>query len=138
MIRRPPRSTQSRSSAASDVYKRQVKYCKTKLGYNKHEEFWLLSLDSKNSVIKEDLISRGLQDKTTVYPRQVIETAIRNSASSILLLHNHTNGDPHPSEQDKNITKAIEIPVRILNISIYDHLIVSNDNYFSFRENKII
>ncbi len=115
-----------------------VKYCKTKLGYNKHEEFWLLSLDSKNSVIKEDLISRGLQDKTTVYPRQVIETAIRNSASSILLLHNHTNGDPHPSEQDKNITKAIEIPVRILNISIYDHLIVSNDNYFSFRENKII
>ncbi|HCI55816.1 MAG TPA: hypothetical protein DFI01_07820, partial [Bacteroidales bacterium] len=60
------------------------------------------------------------------------------SASSILLLHNHTNGDPHPSEQDKSITKAIEIPARILNISIYDHLIISNDNYFSFRENKII
>ena len=115
-----------------------INYCKTKLGYNKREEFWLLSLDGKNSVIREDLISKGLQDKTTVYPRQVIETAIRNNASSILLLHNHTNGDPHPSEQDKNITKAIEIPVRILNISIYDHLIVSNDNYFSFRENKII
>lgn len=115
-----------------------VQYCKSKLGYNKNEEFWLLSLDSKNAVIKEDLISKGLQDKTTVYPRQVIETAIKNSASSILLLHNHTNGDPHPSEQDKSITNAIEIPARILNISIYDHLIVSNDNYFSFRENKII
>jgi len=115
-----------------------ISYCKTKLGYNKNEEFWLLSLDSKNSVIREDLISKGLQDKATVYPRQIIETAIRNSASSILLLHNHTNGDPHPSEQDKSITKAIEIPARILNISIYDHLIISNDNYFSFRENKII
>jgi DNA repair protein RadC len=115
-----------------------IQYCKNKLGFKKNEEFWLISLDSKNAIIKEDLISKGLTDKTTVYPKQVIETAIKNGSCSILLLHNHTNGNPKPSEQDINITKAIDIPARILNISIYDHLIIADDNYFSFRENNTI
>jgi len=115
-----------------------IQYCKNKLGFKKNEEFWIISLDSKNAIIKEDLISKGLTDKATVYPKQVIETAIKNGSCSILLLHNHTNGNPQPSEQDINITKAIDIPARILNISIYDHLIIADDNYFSFRENNTI
>jgi DNA repair protein RadC len=115
-----------------------IQYCKNKLGFKKNEEFWIISLDSKNAIIKEDLISKGLTDKATVYPKQVIETAIKNGSCSILLLHNHTNGNPKPSEQDINITKAIDIPARILNISIYDHLIIADDKYFSFRENNTI
>jgi DNA repair protein RadC len=115
-----------------------MKYCREKLGYKKEEEFWMLSLDSRNVIIKENLISKGLTDKTPVYPRQVIETAMKNGAHSILLLHNHTNGNPQASEQDITITKAIDIPARLLNISIYDHIIIAGENYFSFRENKII
>jgi len=115
-----------------------MKYCREKLGYKKEEEFWMLSLDSRNVIIKENLISKGLTDKTPVYPRQVIETAMKNGAHSILLLHNHTNGNPQASEQDITITKAIDIPARLLNISIYDHIIIAGVNYFSFRENKII
>lgn len=115
-----------------------IGYCKSKLGFGKTEQFWVISLDSKSSIIKEDLISKGLSDKALVYPKQVIETTIKNDAASMLLLHNHTNGNPEPSEQDINITKAIDIPARILNIPIYDHIIVSNDNYFSFKENKLI
>jgi len=115
-----------------------IEYCKSKIGFGKTEQFWVISLDGKNSIIREDLISKGLNDKTLVYPKQVIEVAIKNSAASILLLHNHTNGNPHPSEQDINITKAIDIPARILNISIFDHIIVSNNSYFSFKENKLI
>ncbi|MBK6507280.1 MAG: hypothetical protein IPG02_16895 [Ignavibacteria bacterium] len=98
----------------------------------------MLSLDSRNVIIKENLISKGLTDKTPVYPRQVIETAMKNGAHSILLLHNHTNGNPQASEQDITITKAIDIPARLLNISIYDHIIIAGARYFSFRENKII
>lgn len=115
-----------------------VKYCKEKLGFKKDEEFWMISLDSKYAIIKENLISKGLTDKTPVYPRQILETAIKNSASSILLLHNHPNGNPQASEQDITITKAIDIPARVLNISIYDHIIVAGENYFSFREQNII
>jgi len=115
-----------------------IHYCKNKLGFEKNEEFWLISLDSKQAIIKENLISKGLTDKTTVYPRQVLETALNNGAHSILLLHNHPNGNPKPSEQDIAITKSIDIPSRILNISVYDHLIVAGTEYFSFRENKLL
>lgn len=115
-----------------------INYCKNKLGFKKEEEFWMISLDSKHAIIKENLISRGLSDKTPVYPRQVIETAMKNGASSILLLHNHPNGNPQASEQDITITKAIDIPARVLSIFIYDHIIVAGENYFSFREQKVI
>ena len=115
-----------------------ISYCIAKLGFQPNEEFWIISLDSKNAIMKENLISKGLSDKTTVYPKQVIEKAMKNGASSILLLHNHPNGNPQASEQDITITKAIEIPARVLNISIYDHIIVAEDKYFSFKENKLL
>jgi DNA repair protein RadC len=115
-----------------------IQYCKNKLGFQKDEEFWMISLDSKYAVINENLISKGLTDRTPVYPRQVLETAMKNGASSILLLHNHPNGNPEASEQDKIITKAIDIPARVLNISIYDHIIIAGEKYFSFKEQKLI
>jgi len=115
-----------------------IKYCKAKLGFQPNEEFWMISLDSKHTVIKENLISKGLTDKTPVYPKQVIEKAMKDNASSILLLHNHPNGNPQASEQDITITKAIEIPARVLNISIFDHIIVARNQYYSFKENKLI
>ena len=62
-------------------------YCKSKLGFNKEEEFWVISLDSKYSFINVDRISKGLTNKAPVYPKQVIETALKNGASSICLLH---------------------------------------------------
>ena len=98
----------------------------------------MISLDSKHAIIKENLISKGLTDKAPVYPRQVLETAIKNSASSILLLHNHPNGNPQASEQDITITKAIDIPARVLNISIYDHIIVAGDRFLSFKEKGLM
>lgn len=115
-----------------------INYCKAKLGFLPNEEFWMISLDSKKAIVKEDLISKGLTDKTPVYPKQVIEKAMKNGASSILLLHNHPNGNPQASQQDITITKAIDIPARVLNISIYDHIIIAEDKYFSFKENKLI
>lgn len=115
-----------------------INYCQTKIGFQPNEEFWMISLDSKHAIIKENLISKGLTDKTPVYPKHVIEIALKNGASSILLLHNHPNGNPQPSDQDITITKAVEIPARLLNIHLYDHIIVAENQYFSFRENKLI
>jgi len=73
-----------------------------------------------------------------VYPRQIIDSALKSGAHSILLLHNHPNGNPEPSDEDITITKAVEIPARILNINIYDHIIVSWEKYYSFTENNLI
>lgn len=115
-----------------------IQYSINKLGFLKEEEFWLISLDSKYAVIGECLISKGLIDRSPVYPKKIIETAMKHGAYSILLLHNHPNGNPQASEQDITITKAIEIPARVLNISIFDHIIVANDKHFSFKDNKLI
>ncbi len=115
-----------------------ISLCKTKLGFVKEEQFWMISLDSKFALIKADLISKGLANKTTVYPKQIVETALKNKAYSIILLHNHPNGNPQPSEEDITVTKAIEIPAKLINITIYDHIIVSEDKYFSFKENKLL
>lgn len=115
-----------------------LQYSINKLGYLKEEEFWIISLDSKYAIIKEDLISKGLSDKAPIYPRKIIETAMKNKAHAILLLHNHPNGNPQASEQDIVITKGIEIPARVLNLSIFDHIIVAQNQYFSFRENKLL
>jgi len=115
-----------------------LKYCKSKLGFIKEEEFWMISLDSKYALIKENLISKGLNNKAPIYPRSILEKAMKDGASSILLLHNHPNGKPDATEQDITITKAIDIPARVLNIKIFDHIIVAGNNHFSFRENKIL
>ncbi|OGF58902.1 MAG: hypothetical protein A2Y62_04190 [Candidatus Fischerbacteria bacterium RBG_13_37_8] len=117
-----------------------ISYCINKVGLNEKEEFWLIPLDSKNAIIKgkEILISKGLIDKTAVYPRQIIENALKCGAHSILLIHNHPNGNPKATEQDITITKAIDIPARVLNMRIYDHIIIAGKKYFSFRENKML
>lgn len=115
-----------------------IQYSINKLGFLKEEEFWLISLDSKYAIIKENLISKGLIDKAPIYPRKIIETAMKNGAHSILLLHNHPNGNPQASEPDITVTNAIDIPARVLNISIFDHIIVANDKHFSFKDNKLI
>jgi len=115
-----------------------IKYCIQKIGFLEEEEFWMISLDSKYSIIKENLISRGLTDKAPVYPRKIIEQAVQQKAHAILLLHNHPNGNMQASENDITITKAINIPAKVLNIKIYDHIIVAGDNYFSFNEEGLL
>ena len=115
-----------------------IKYCIQKLGFNQEEEFWMLTLDSKYSLIEENLISKGLTDKAPVYPRKIIEQALKQKAHAILLLHNHPNGNPKASDQDITITKAIDIPARVLNIKVHDHIIVAGKNYFSFKEEGLL
>ena len=115
-----------------------VEYCKKKFGFKEEEEFWMFSLDSKYNIIKENLISKGLTDKAPVYPRKIIEQSIQQKAHAILLVHNHPNGNPQASEQDIVVTKAINIPARVLNIRLYDHLIIANDRYLSFKEEGLL
>ena len=115
-----------------------IKYCIDQLGHKEEEEFWMFSLDSKYSIIKENLISKGLIDKAPVYPRKIIEQAVQQKAFAILLVHNHPNGNLKASEHDITITKAINIPAKVLNIKLYDHIIVAGNEYFSFKEERLL
>lgn len=101
------------------------------------EEFHVVLLNEKHHVIKTEQITIGLLNKSLAHPREVFRPAIRESASAVILVHNHPNGDPTPSQDDKNITKELREAADTLDIRILDHLILARDNIISMVEEKI-
>jgi DNA repair protein RadC len=99
-----------------------------------HEEFWMLILDRANQVIKEVYLSKGGIAGTVVDVRLICRAAIENSASGIIIAHNHPSGQLNPSEQDRQITKKLKEALKLLEISLLDHLIIGDKKYFSFAD----
>lgn len=116
--------------SAKDVYNHFVDRLKDK----KKEYFYALLLDSKNRIIKEELISIGTLNSSLVHPREVFKEAIKNSANSIILVHNHPSGDCEASEQDFLINNIIKKSADLLNIRLLDHIVISKDDYYSFEK----
>jgi len=117
---------------AKDVFK----YASEKLSDNKKEHFMILHLDSKNRVIRDEIISIGILNASIVHPREVFKSAIKESANSIILVHNHPSGDSEPSVEDKEITERLMEAGELLDIKVLDHVIIGKDNYHSFKENS--
>jgi DNA repair protein RadC len=104
----------------------------------KKEQFRLVLLDAKNRMIKEELISQGSLTSSIVHPREVINPAIRNSAASVIFLHNHPSGDPEPSLDDIEITRRLCKSFDIVGIKVLDHIIIGYQEYFSFRQKRLL
>jgi len=108
-------------------------YCMAALGANTDEVFKVIYLDSRFKVIDHEILAKGTIDRATVYPRKVIESALKKKASILIFAHNHPDGNINPSDHDKTLTRALLLAAKTLNITVYDHLIVSKDEVFSFR-----
>ena len=104
----------------------------------KQEEFHVVLLDEKHHVIKSEQITVGLLDKSLAHPREVFKPAVKESASALILVHNHPSGDPTPSQDDKNITKELKRAAETLGLRILDHIILSKDRAFSMVEEKML
>ena len=104
------------------------------LKFEKQEKFYVLLLGPKNHLISKRLVAVGGVDYNTFKPREVMHLAVKENASSIILVHNHPSGDPSPSDEDVNITKRIVEAGKILGISVRDHIIIGDGNYVSLRE----
>ncbi len=113
-------------------------YCRVAIGAQPNEVFKVIYLDSCYRVIDLETLTEGTLDRTTVYPRKVMESALRKGASILVFAHNHPDGNVTPSEQDKTITRALILAAKTLNINILDHLVVSKDEVFSFRKEGLI
>lgn len=98
----------------------------------------ILFLDSKNRVVKDETISIGTLNASIIHPREVFKSAIRESANSIILVHNHPSGDPKPSEEDMQITEKLFEAGKLLDIKVLDHVIIGKDNFHSFKDEKQI
>lgn len=118
--------------SAKDVYNYFVDGLKDK----KKEHLYILMLDSKNMIIKEELISVGTLTSSMVHPREVFKEAIKESAFAVMLVHNHPSGDPEPSEEDIKITKQIIEAGKILNILVLDHVILGKDRFWNWLDSQ--
>jgi len=116
---------------AKDVFE----YASPKLCDKDKEHFMIILLDSKNKVIKDEIVSIGTVSSALAHPREIFKSAIRESASSVVLVHNHPSGDPSPSEADEVITERLVNAGDMLGIEVLDHVILGNGNLWSWKEN---
>jgi len=117
---------------AKDVFK----YISQRLPGNDKEYFMVLHLNSKNRIIKDEVISIGTLNSSLIHPREIFKSAIKESCNAIILIHNHPSGDTNPSQDDKEITQKISEAGEVLNIKVLDHLIISKNSYYSFNESN--
>lgn len=98
------------------------------------EHFIVLYLNSRNQEIVKEIVSVGSLNTSIVHPREVFESAIKNHAASIMLVHNHPSNDLNPSQADIDITSKLIKSGEILDIEVLDHVIIGKDGWYSFKE----
>lgn len=108
-------------------------YCRANLAREKTERFHLLFLDRKNCLIADEVQQRGTVDHTPVYPREVVKRALELGATALIMVHNHPSGDPTPSADDIEITRAVMDAAAPLNITVHDHLVIGRNGEASLR-----
>lgn len=109
---------------------------KSKLKDYQKEHFYIIALNSRNYSLAE--VSVGSLNASIIHPREVFAEAIKNKAASVIFAHNHPSGDPEPSEDDLETTKQLTEAGKILGIEVADHIIVTKNNYFSFKDGRLI
>ena len=127
-IAREERPSLSRIREPDDV----VRLFQNRLRDLQVEEFHLLALDSQSQVLREVLVTRGLLNSSLVHPREVFRAAIAEAAAGIIVVHNHPSGDPTPSAEDRAVTQQLAAAGRLLDLPLYDHVIIAGDRFVSF------
>ncbi|MBP3270513.1 MAG: DNA repair protein RadC [Bacteroidales bacterium] len=102
-----------------------------------HEEFWVLFLTRANYLIQKEMISMGGLSATVVDPRLVVRKALEKRASGILMVHNHPSGNPMPGKDDIEETAAMKRAAGTFSISLLDHIIICDDRFFSFSNDRV-
>jgi DNA repair protein RadC len=104
----------------------------------KHEEFWSLLLTSANKLIAEIQITTGTLNSSLVHPRECFKEALKQSAATVIFLHNHPSGNPEPSQEDIAITKQLVESGKILGIPVHDHIIVAGNSFTSLADRGLV
>lgn len=113
-------------------------YYMEQLRHSKQELLMCAFFDSKNNFLGDVVVSKGAVNYAYVSPRDVFRYAFEYEAVMFILLHNHPSGDATPSDDDLRITRRIEKGAQILQLDFVDHIIIGDNQYFSFKENQLI
>lgn len=115
-----------------------VKLFGSEMSSLKQENLKVIFLDSRNKIIKDDIIFIGSFNESIINHREIFKIALEENANSIILIHNHPSGDPNPSMSDIEATQEILRAAEILKIPVMDHIIIGDQKYFSFKEKQLI
>lgn len=115
-----------------------LSYLRGEIGYSPREEFKILFLDTSNKLIASETLFSGTIDKSAIYPREIVERVIKNRAKSVIFAHNHPSGSISPSKKDIELTQYMYDSLKLLEIRLLDHIIVTKNSYFSFLEEGLI
>lgn len=115
-----------------------VEMLQASLGHKPNEVLFAIFLNSKNEVLATKEVGEGTVSQASAFPRKIVEEALKQKATSIILAHNHPGGVAEPSKDDEKITVEIQKALALLEISLQDHLILANNEYYSFKRNNLL
>ena len=113
-------------------------FCTRRLGHLKIEKFMVIYLDGQNRVIVDEIVSSGTVNKTAVFPRELVRQALTHQASAVILVHNHPNHTPRASQADIEMTKRLFDALKLVDVSLHDHLIVAGNKCVSFKTQGLL
>ena len=103
------------------------------------EAFVVLFLDASHGIIDSEVLSEGTVTVNTVYPREVVQAALKKNAVALVIAHNHPSGNLHPSPQDEQLTRTLHLVCSFMHINLLDHLIIgAGDKVYSFADHGIM
>jgi DNA repair protein RadC len=115
-----------------------VEYYRPRMKDAKKEMFRCALLDTKNKILREEIVSIGSLTASIVHPRDTFKAAIRESAAAVIFIHNHPSGDIKPSREDILLTKRLVQAGEVLGIQVLDHIIIGDGCHFSFKDNGLL
>jgi DNA repair protein RadC len=115
-----------------------IAYCRTCMAHREIEQFRVLFLDRKNTVIADEALGSGTVGHVPVYPREVAKRALELNASAVILVHNHPSGDPTPSREDVTMTARVLAACEAIDVTVHDHIVVGKDSEVSFRATGLL
>ena len=111
------------------------KYLQLKFNGLQHESFSVLFLDVQNRLIADEVMFRGTLSEASVYPREVVKSALAHNAAGVILAHNHPSGKARPSKMDHQLTQALKQALALVDVRVLDHFLVAASDVYSFAEN---
>jgi DNA repair protein RadC len=121
-----------RFSCPSDIFE----HLHVRMRDLRHEEFHVVLLNAQGELMRIEKVAQGTVDTCHVQPRDVFRPALREGAYSVVAVHNHPSGEPRPSPQDEALTRHLEAVATLLDVRLLDHIIIGEQRYWSFREEK--
>ncbi|AZL15410.1 RadC family protein [Rickettsiales endosymbiont of Stachyamoeba lipophora] len=115
-----------------------IEYLRGAIGHNATENFAILYLDKKNMLIYTEIIEYGTIDQTNIYPREIMKNALALNATALIIAHNHPSNNIQPSKADITLTNILKKITSSLNITLHDHVIITSESFFSFKQNNLL